>query len=258
VRRPLGGNVSVRAVLMARDEADVIAYTIEHLLAEGVDRIVVADNRSADATRSILDTYAGCAPVTVIDDPVPAYYQAAKMSALAARGATAGDWVLPVDADELWHCLDGEPLAERLRALDADVVTAAPLVHVPRPDDDQGDPNPFTRTSHVAVSSDQMTKVAFRWRPGVELAMGNHSVFGAGHRTAGGVLGVRHFQWRSLSQVRRKVSDGVAALDEAGAGPFTGTHWRALAAADDAGLERWWDDYRSQAVRLDPAPWRGR
>ena len=42
-----------------------------HLLAQGVDKIVVADNRSVDGTREILESL----PVTVIDDPEVGYYQ---------------------------------------------------------------------------------------------------------------------------------------------------------------------------------------
>ena len=44
-------------VCMVRDEADVIGTVCAHLLAEGVDRLIVADNLSSDDTRDILEGF---------------------------------------------------------------------------------------------------------------------------------------------------------------------------------------------------------
>lgn len=247
--------MNVVAILMVRDEADVIGFNLEHLLAEQVDRIVVADNRSVDDTRKILDDYAArFSTVSVVDDPVVGYSQNLKMTALARAHCAVDDWVVPVDADELWFATDGRPLGDMLRDCPAGVVAAAPLVHVPHPDtDDVDDVNPFTRIRRRVDRPEANAKVAFRWGEAVAIDMGNHGVAGtSGHRLEGAIQ-VRHFQYRTLEQVRRKVTNGVEAVNQM-AETYC-AHWRSLAALDAAGLEAWWDDYCLQDTVLDPAPW---
>lgn len=55
----------VWAVGMMRDEADVAADVIAHLIDEGVNGIIVADNNSTDGTREILAQVAKDAPIHV-------------------------------------------------------------------------------------------------------------------------------------------------------------------------------------------------
>ena len=65
---------------MVRDEADIIAYTLRHLLEEeGVDHLIVADNLSTDDTRSILEGFPR-SQVTILDDLEEGYDQSTKMS----------------------------------------------------------------------------------------------------------------------------------------------------------------------------------
>ncbi len=246
---------------MVRDEADVISHTLAHMAEQGFDRIVVADNRSVDGTREILEAYAeNFWPLFVIeDDPEVAYLQSSKMSALAGRHAEEGDWVIPFDADEVWHPLKEGHLAYALQATDADIAAATPFVHVPTDFDLWTDPNPLTRIAHRQQSPEPHPKVAFRWQPGARIEMGNHGVVGVGYRVAHDVIGVRHFQYRSLEQVRRKVTNGVEAYSATNFGAMVGTHWKALAALDDESLAKWWDEYTHQdGLIRDPAPVRHR
>ena len=89
---------------MVKDEADIVAATVAHMCGQ-VDAVIVADNNSTDGTRDILDGL----PVTVVDDPDPAYYQSRKMTALAGRARVEFDatWVIPFDADEWWYSPHG-------------------------------------------------------------------------------------------------------------------------------------------------------
>src|ERR1700688_33804 len=109
--------MSVAAVLLVKDEADIIEFTLRHLKAQ-VDWIYAADNGSTDGTREILDALEnGTAEawLTVLDDPVVAYYQAEKMTALAVRARMNGyQWVIPADADEFWYATDGRPIRDFL------------------------------------------------------------------------------------------------------------------------------------------------
>src|SRR4051812_23555139 len=143
---------------MVRDELDILPYTIQHLLLEGVDRVLVADNMSTDGTLAWLNT--APSKVQVIRDEEVGYYQARKMTDLAARAAEPDDWVVPFDADELWTGID------KLRDLDANLAYARPYVHVPTLTDNDDNLNPCTRLEHRMRGPEQQSKVAFRWREG--------------------------------------------------------------------------------------------
>lgn len=228
---------------MMRDEADICHWTVAHLFTQGVDAVYVLDNNSKDDTGLILEQD-GC---VVVDDPEVAYNQSAKMTALAARACEPGDWCIPFDADELWTGLG------KLRDIDADVVATKPWVHVPQPGEDGA--NPYVAYQHRQVITEPQWKVAFRWVPGARIEMGNHGVVGAGGNWRHDVLDIRHFQYRDLEQVRRKVSQGVEAYDATSMPSTFGTHWRDLNALSDKGLADWWATYTSQDVVHDPAPW---
>lgn len=228
------------AVTMVRDEADIIGWTLDLMLSQ-VDHAIVADNLSTDSTRQILESFGD--RVTIIDDREPGYYQADKMTGLAHRAGDMGaEWVIPFDADEAWYLPD-------LDAIDAAVVRTSPFVYVPQPDDPD-DPNPITRICHRMTVPERQAKVCFRYHPAARLHMGQHDVDRPGHRVDAG--SVRHYQYRSLEQVRRKVSNGVGAFNASDLSPRYGTHWRELDAFDDAALEAWWADYMGQPVVFDP------
>ena len=249
--------MTVVAVAMCKDEADVIAYTITHLLAEGVDHIIVADNLSTDDTRQILDLYAESYPVTVVDDPDPGYRQDVKMTNLARLAAAefAADWVLPFDADEVFYDPD-RTLAEFFERCEADVVTVTGWDYVATDADDPTVDNPFARITHRRQSPQKFGKVAFRPHHDARLDYGNHFLFdhpGPAVRA----LRLAHFQYRSFEQMVTKVRQGSAACAAAGLSPTHSAHWRELDALDDEGI---WGQWRTRCEELglvfDPAPWR--
>jgi hypothetical protein len=227
------------AVTMVRDEEDVIGHTLG-LMLEQVDHAIVADNLSVDGTRDILESFDN---VTVITDDEPAYYQADKMTRLAHRAGDMGaEWVIPFDADEAWWLPDLSTVAE-------DVIAARPYVYVPQRND-PADTNPITRLRWRMPEPEPQAKVCFRYHPDAELHMGQHDVTHPGTRTTG--ARVRHYQYRSLQQVRRKVTNGVGAYNASNLPRLYGTHWRDLEVLDDAGLEEWWDGYLAQDLVFDP------
>lgn len=209
----------VVAVCMARDEEDIIGMSVSVLVAQGA-HVVVADNLSTDRTAEI----AADAGAVLESDPDPAYRQSEKMTALAARHASDGDWVIPFDADEEWSGL--------WRLDDSfDVAPAFPVVQIP---DGRGWRDGPT---------EKFPKVAFRWREGCVIEQGNHGVIGAGPKIRAGVLKVMHYQYRTLEQVKRKVRQGTCALQTAGLPEWSGQHWRDLARLDDRELQAWWTEY---------------
>lgn len=243
----------IAAVTMVRDEADIIGPVVAHLLAEGVDHVIAADNLSVDETPDILRSFGPA--VTVVDDHEPGYYQADKMTDLAQRAGRIGaEWVVPFDADEWWYSTTGL-LAHTLRAADdADVLIAATYHHIPHPDDPV-DTDPVRRMVHRMADAKPMSKVAFRFRPDATLHMGNHDVDWPGARRKTGVIEIREFQYRTFEQMARKVRNGKAAYDASDLHPTYGTHWRRMGAMTDEQLRVEWDNhYGAEGLVRDRAP----
>jgi hypothetical protein len=242
-------------VTMVRDEADVIRYTVEHLLAEGVDRVLVADNGSVDGTGDLLRDMGRDLPVTVVDDTLAAYHQSAKMTRLARCAASAGaDWVVPFDADELWFSPDGRTLAEVLRTTEYDIL-AAPMWNQLPAADDVDDPNPYVRLRTRTADPLPQPKVAFRAHVWARVAPGNHTVRRLGRRKA--LLGIRQVPFRTPEQIERKYRNGAEAVAVAGIPENFCYHWRELAELPtDEMLERVFAHERANGVVVDPAPYR--
>jgi glycosyltransferase involved in cell wall biosynthesis len=222
----------VWAISMVRDEEVTIGPVVEHLLAEGVDGIIVADNLSTDRTRRILDGLAKQHRVMVVDDPVEAYLQAEKMTRLARIAADNGaSWIVPFDADELWVSPQGR-LAEVIRdSGDADVLVGIWYDHYPFPLSVPGrrsPSGPFERMPYRERRPSDLTKVAFRTLPGVLVEQGNHDVTGDGLRRIDGRIVVHHYSYRSFSHMVRKSRNGRRAVEAAGSAipDEHGWHWR--------------------------------
>ena len=216
-------------VSMFKDEADVAAGVIAHMAGQ-VDEMIVADNGSTDGTREILDHLAGVYPLTVIDDPDPAYYQADKMTALADKAHACGAvWVVLFDADELWHAPDPyQRVADVLALSEARVAPALLLNHF-RTMLDVDDPDPFRSMVWRSAEAAALPKVAVRWMPGARAHQGNHGADLPGHVGPPDVqLYVRHFPYRSEAQFVRKAVNGAEAYRLAPDLPTDwGAHWRA-------------------------------
>lgn len=238
--------MTVIAVTMVKDEADVIGPIIANLFAQGVAHIVAADNLSTDRTRAILESFDN---LTVVDDNEPGYYQADKMTRLARQACDMGaDWVLPFDADELWYA-DGGTIDEALSAAIADVVMAAGWDHIVRGPTD----SPFSPWRREQPQT--LCKVAFRARLDAELNMGNHDVRPAHLTRQRGPLFYRHFQYRSLEQMTRKLRNGRAAYEASDVHELHGTHWREGGRlSDDEMYAKWVGLCSEPGLVFDPPP----
>lgn len=217
----------IYAVLMVKDEGDVIGGTLAHLVSEGVDGIVVADNLSTDRTRDVLDSFSFDGDLVVLDDPDPGYRQSEKMTALADLAYQRGaEWVIPVDADEVWTA--PLRLADTLRSLPerTHVVGCAIWNHFPSGLDEPGDP--FQTIRWRQPERAPLDKACARWTPGMVIDQGNHSISRNGRKIpgAGAGLALRHYPYRSWEQFRSKVVNGAAAYKAADLPESMGAHWR--------------------------------
>lgn len=225
--------MTVFAIGMVRDEADVIDITMRHALAH-VDHLIVLDNGSVDGTRDILEQLER---TTVIDDPEVGYYQSRKMTHLAElAGEHGADWAVPVDADELWAAGPGR-IGDILDSIDADEidVVEADFYHhcVTLDDPTEGT---FVERMGWRNRTYNISKVAVRCAPGLVIAQGNHSAtyFDRPARVWERRMLVHHYPYRSLEQFIRKARNGAEAYAAAPDLPEQfGWHWRDYGALSD-------------------------
>lgn len=270
--------MTVVAVALARDEADVVEGWVRHH-ADEVDHVIVADNLSSDGTRAILDALvAEGLPLTVVNDPDPAYFQSRKTSALAekAAGMFGPDnlWICPIDLDELWYSRAGR-LREVLPPLPWNVVKVPIFNHICTALDLPGE-DPFaTMVWRQRDPQRPLGKVAFRYQEGVVVHQGNHGVDLSDPGPLGPLVEplveLRHFPVRSPDHMVRKARNGKAAYDAArlidpDMPPDWGLHWVQWGQILEAhGEEMLKDGFRSGWWHLlpylhglvnDPAPYR--
>ncbi len=251
------------AVSMVKDEVDVIAGCLRHM-ADEVDELIVADNGSTDGTRDALAWLADELPLTVLDDPDPAYYQSAKMSHLAALAAERGaTWIVPFDADELWFSQAGR-VRDVLPRFGTCVVLAALTNHFCTAIDPV-DEDPFRRITWRQPQAAPLPKVAFQWEPGAVIHQGNHGVTLPSGRGSRPGLEIRHFPYRSADHFVRKARTGAAAYRATTLPVTEGAHWRAYGDILDrhgedalAAVFRehfWYLSPTDSGMVLDPAPY---
>lgn len=260
--------VTVCALLLAKDEADIIGVTLRHLRGQ-VDAAIVLDNGSTDGTRQIIDEVAnetGRAWITVLDDPEVGYFQSRKTTRLARMAAEAGyEWVVPCDADEIWYSTFGT-VGEVLAALPpwVDIAEAVLYDHVATGLDPALD-NPVRRIGWRRRNPGALPKVACRVRPGLVIEMGNHHAHYPGTVERMQTLVIRHFPYRSPEQMVSKVTNGAAAYRATDLPPTFGQHWRDYGELLDAGgpeaihdVFRTWfwsaDPENDATLMYDPAP----
>jgi len=255
--------MSVAAVMVARDEADIVEATVRHALWY-VDELICADHRSIDGTRDIL---AGL-PVTLFDVTERGFDGDSIWTWLAREAHARGhDWLLVNDADDIWH-VNSEldiPVREYLATLDEQVlvVSGDSTNQIPTSGDDDEETNPVLRIVWRDRDPDA-AKVACRLRP--DFSYGRHGGWYGGVMKRPDIfrgLAVRHFTIRTAEQLVRKVRDGMDGMSvEAGMPEGFDESWGQWKGLTDDDIrarfyERFWsDDPDRGGLVYDPAPWR--
>lgn len=230
------GTGSIWAVGVVRDEADVVGATVQHLLRQDVDHVLIADNGSVDGTLELLRDMASSDPrVHLALDREPAHHQSEKVTWLAHVAWRHGaDWVLPFDADE-FHFADGGTVAHFLRSLDDATVVHADFHHMVAT-------RPTTRvTADTEFILDRTPsfpgKVVVRAHPFLEVIPGSHGASRVGPHVRG--LHIAHAIYRGPEQMARKFRQGMQA-GRAGRGTWPGDHWMKGERLDPAEIAEVW------------------
>ena len=250
--------MSAAAVMMVRDEADILPHTLAWLSSQ-VDAVYMLDNRSSDDSRVI----ASAAGATVIDDSEVGYYQSAKTSSLAQRAFRDGhQWVFPIDADEIWMAPNNLTLSEWAGGMGPDVLSLRGeiLNFIPTALDPPND-NPLKRIEWRLEHPGHLPKVAARTSPYLTIHAGNHAVdFGARKPPSVPGILIRHYSWRSEEQYVRKIRNGLEAYAATDLPAATGAHWRSWEGATDEQLaahfrEWFWVEDPTERSDLFHDPW---
>jgi glycosyltransferase involved in cell wall biosynthesis len=228
------------AIMMVKDEADIISHNIWHLYRVGFRRLLVLDNGSSDNTPKILRHFQHSLDdmeILIVDDISMPYMQSTKTTALMqfAKAFWPGlQWIFPIDADEFLCTEDGIGTLSSIPK-EVDVLVLQKVNHFLLPitnDLNFGDP-----LGRMPIRSDmgkQPPKAALRAMNDVIITQGNHDVrseTGRSFHYDGGFkygLYLREFQNRSFEQFKRKVINGGRAVRAAeSAGAFLGgDHWK--------------------------------
>lgn len=225
--------------LLVRDEADVIAATLEFYLAQSPARIIVTDNSSTDGTADVLARYAESGHIDLIFEPNLQYRQSEWVTRMArsAFDDHRADWVINADIDEFWT-----PVDRTLGLLEVFAAIPAQFDMIQAVRDDlralRGGSDALTwsrrliwrDTKTVASNGNPLSlKVAHRASPDVVVAQGNHDVSGLAFRAIlpSRPIEILHVPLRSWQQFARKIENGGLSYESnPDASAQSGWHWR--------------------------------
>jgi hypothetical protein len=222
--------------LLVRDEEDVLRANIEFHLAQGVDFLLVTDNKSEDGTPDIIREYESAGVARYIHEGADDYNQSAWVTRMARMAATehAADWVINNDADEFWWPREGT-LKTSFAAVPEqyNIVVGQRHDFVPLADEQSCfyDDMVFRKkVSLNTIGKPLPPKVAHRADPQVTVPQGNHwAELSVPEVHLDNVLDIFHFPIRRYAQFTNKIVKGGQAYERNTNQPSqAGDTWRKL------------------------------
>jgi Methyltransferase domain len=231
--------MKIAAVCTAYHEADILPWTIEHLLTQGVDEILI------EMPFPILES-----DVPEIDDPRVKWLIEAELFHDQPRiikslgDQSEADWIIPFDADEFVYAPDPmETIRDVLEAIPPEFTSITMPSYKHR--------NWWWRE----VGPPSMPKVAYRYTSDVSVGPGNHTLTGLPPDAirVDNALMIREIQYRSFEHFTRKVEERSRTIDPS-FGPEMGHHIRQHAGKSQVELEAAWDEMNRVPIVWDPIP----
>ncbi|SDR53371.1 Glycosyl transferase family 2 [Rhizobiales bacterium GAS113] len=224
-------------IALVRNEEDLVETTIRHHLAQGLDRILIADNDSTDATARLLEKLATSdRRILWSRTGNSGFHQAEAVTELAQAALKLGaSWILPFDADEFW-CAPGG-LAHALRSRAEDAVSVPVVNFIQRREQTERQPRGVLqavyrsdasfgdfRRARLGVEAGEFSyveapyqrKYIVRAVAGLQIGPGNHTLKGVGHkRSRRSPFLCLHLPLRAKDVFREKAAQ-AARLEAAG------------------------------------------
>lgn len=257
-------------VSMMKNEIDLAVDIAQHML-EQVDQVWIMDNGSTDGTGKALRNIRS-KRLIILDDPIQAYYQSAKMTRLANMAWQASSyqdcWIVPFDGDEWWEsaddCLTVADVLNGQSERGFRLVSAKLYDYRCTSRDIESAGSPIDRMVWRTRQPAPLPKVAVRWSEDCLIQQGNHGAIVPGNpEFMPADLIIRHYPWRSAEHMARKAAQGKKAYDMTDLPDDLGQHWREYGAHYERGglaaiktiFDTWFysDDPASDDLVLDPA-----
>ena len=264
--------MKLAGISIVRNECDIIETFVRHNL-RFLDRLIVADNLSADSTRRILELLRDEGLHLDLESAdQPDHPQEMVLNAMLARAARDGyDFIFPLDADEFIGAESRAALEAGLATIPAGQYGLLPWYpYIATSADNPAERNVLKRITHKLAPTKPEAKVVVPGRMMLEkslmLSVGNHHCLRDGRALMDCAVPpgvhINHFPLRSPEQARLKVAVGAFAVRARGwREPTEGWNWLELYAR--WGLERpiTAQDLAEQTARIyggkdcPPQPW---
>ena len=246
--------------MVVRDAADLLEINLHHHLLEGVERFLVLDHQSVDETPRILERFAAAGVVEWerVEGP---FCMEGWLNELALTAYLQGaDWVLPIDADELWTAGEERRLSAALASTEADVIEARVLNFVQERDQLRSEPGSLLRMIRRVepvvpqgpglrrfldgtlplVAVECPVKCISRADPRLWIRRGNHEVRHPGVRERRSDIACLHAPLRSRASLAER-RDRTESLGDPLLAPGDSWHWRRWSSiVDEAGVDAEW------------------
>lgn len=239
--RPFAAYYGAAAIMMIKDEADIIGINLDWLYTIGIRRFIITDNKSVDNSKNIITSFSeryDDVELLYIFDPIVRHLQSpitTSMHVMACKVWRDVKWVFPIDADEfLFPC-------QSLNVLDAvdpsiSGITIQKSVHMINRDQTKFNENFFVTMDVCSPLFSHAPKVAVRALSNIIIGSGNHRAnydrptdndlkYVDGLRLG---LYYREYPVRSFTHFIRKCVSGAKAVIEAEKfGLYVGgDHWK--------------------------------
>ncbi len=199
-------SLNIIGTLLAKNEADIVAQTIEHNLSAGISKLIVTDNGSTDATRQIVEKYPEV--IELIDEPGTDHHQSSWVTRMARLACKLNpDWIVHLDADELWGGFSF------LKRCDTKAIGCTTMyLHPPAGQQFHLESHRhYLDFSQIAELPGEC-KIAHRPDPEVVVTHGNHGLEGSSEISFTRNIWRHHYPVRTYEQFQRKAIDGHLAL----------------------------------------------